>query len=671
VKSNLTAALTSFVGRDDELSQLRSRITENRLVTLTGEGGSGKTRLAAHLADTLESSVDELWWVDLGPVTDPDLVVRTVAEAIGIRAEAEAEAFSGLVAHLRAAKAVLCLDTCEHLLDTVAGLAHRLLVECESLVVLATSREALGVPGEAVYRVPSLRPDDACRLFGERAGLSDPHFTMGGVEADVADICARLDGLPLAIELAAAWVQALTPAQIAAGLEDSLHLLGGGPRTAIPRHRALVASMDWSHELLSSHEQEVLRRLSVFVGDFSSTAAVAVAGTGSQGDGALAGRGDDELVVDVLGVLRRLVDKSLVATRRHGDQVRFRLLDTVRHYAFDQLRRSGEVEQLRDRHLQQYLGVAQAAEAGSAHDQDHWRTVLEAEHDNIHAALQWALTARTSEQGRLLAVSMTHQWLIRSQAHEGLGFLQRALDLAPADRSVLQARLHVSRSMLSVVAGRLHDEAESAAAADELAPEVDSTIIRGQATAMRAYSLYFADPPRCMELARRARKISASVDDTFTLDWATTLDAYTLIRRDRYAQAADIARPARERALARNDRFCGSFLLGVDMFARLQTGDVGRAVTIGQEVMTVAEPLGDYFAYGSNATNVAHAFGMSGDIARGKAVMARIVHDIGRSGDVDVIAYMVTVGLLHFWSRSPAAALPRLSRCFRQQDTFD
>ncbi len=449
--------LTTFVGREDELAHLRARIAEHRLVTLTGEGGIGKTRLAAQLCRDLEGPAGEVWWVDLGPVTDPGLVVRTVADAVGIRAEHELDPLLAIVRHLQPATGVLCLDTCEHLLDAVAGLAVRVLESCVNVVVLATSREALGVAGEAIYRVPSLMPRDAHRLFEDRAVLSDVTFDPAEAGSHVAEICDRVDGLPLAIELAAAWVHAMSPAHIAAGLKESVHLLGGGPRTALPRHRALVASMDWSHDLLGPEEQRVLRRLAVFVGEFTAEAADAVAGPD----------------VDVLMLTRQLVDKSLVVARRNGDQVRFRLLDTVRHYALDKLHGCGEMAQTRDRHLDHYLRLAQDAETGAAHDQDRWRAVLEAEHDNIHAALQWALTPTRATTGRQLTITMSLQWLIRSQAQEGLGFVHRALELDPDDRSSVGARLHVARARLAMVAGRVHEVAEAATAAEEIAKEID------------------------------------------------------------------------------------------------------------------------------------------------------------------------------------------------------
>jgi predicted ATPase/DNA-binding CsgD family transcriptional regulator len=671
VSTNLTASLTSFVGRDDELKQLHARITEHRLVTLTGEGGSGKSRLAAHLCGELEDTVDETWWVDLGPVTDPDVVARTVAETLGARTDPDADPVSGLLRHLQAPTTVLCLDTCEHLLDAVADLTQRLLVGCERLVVLTTSREPLGVPGEAVYRVPSLTPADAQRLFGERAALSDPHFTTDDAPGEVEAICARLDGLPLAIELAAAWVHALTPAQIAVSLTDSLQLLGGGSRTAVPRHRALMASMDWSYDLLDPHEQRVLRRLAVFGSDFSPAAAAAVSAEPGPRAHHATHPTEDGQDLDILTVVRRLVDKSLIVTRRHGDQVRYRLLDTVRHYAFDKLRRSDDVEQARDRHLTYYVNLAAEAEIGTTHDQDHWRTVLEAERDNIHAALRWALTPSRADTFRLLAASMSHQWMIRSQAHEGLGFLQRALELDPTARTGVQARLYVGRAWVEMVAGRVQESTESAAAAGEIAAEIHDTAVGAQATAMRAFSLFFVDPARCQELAIQARTMSESVGDAFTRDWATMIDAYTLSRRDRHAEAVAVAQPAYERALARRDRFCGSFALGVDMVARLHTGDVRRALTIGEEVMKFTEPLGDYFAFGSNATNVAHAFGAAGDLARGKSIMARIVNGIDQSSDVDVIAHVYVIGLLDLWSGHAKTALEWFERGVQQYDTYE
>ncbi len=661
--------LTRFVGREDELAHLRARISAHRLVTLTGEGGIGKTRLAAQLCRDLAGAGGEVWWVDLGPVTDPGLVVRTVADAVGTRAEHELDPLLGIVRHLQSATGVLCLDTCEHLLDDVAGLAVRVLETCEDVVVLATSREALGVAGEAVYRVPSLMPGDAHRLFEDRAVLSDATFDPAEAGSEIAEICARVDGLPLAIELAAAWVHSLGPAHIAAGLEESVHLLGGGPRTALPRHRALVASMDWSHDLLGPEEQRVLRRLAVFVGEFTADAADAVAGpvTVDPEEGRAGSRHD----VDVLILTRRLVDKSLVVARRHGHQVRFRLLDTVRHYALDKLQGCGEVAQTRDRHLDYYLRLAQQAELGSAHDQDHWRAVLEAEHDNIHAALQWALTPPRADTGRLLTVTMSFQWLIRSQAHEGLGFVHRALELDPDDRSRVGARLHVARARLAMVAGRVHEVAEAASVAEDLAKQIDDPTIGAQAVAMRAYSLFFVDTAGCHEHVRRAVRVSESDGDAFNHDWAITLEAYTLTRRDQHSQAAEVARPAYERSLARHDRFCGSFLLGVEMLAQLHTGDVRRAVATGEAVMNLVEPLGDYFAYGSNATNVAHAYGLAGDIARGQALMGRVVQGIEQSMDVDVIAYMATIGLLHLWAGRPQTALPWFERGIEQSTTFE
>ena len=222
-----------------------------------------------------------------------------------------------------------------------------------------------------------------------------------------------------------------------------------------------MASIDWSYDLLAPHEQSVLRRLAVFGGDFTAEAATAVAGETTDGEDLDESPAAQEH--DVLVVTRRLVDKSLVVTRRHGDQVRYRLLDTVRHYALDKLRRCDEVAATRDRHLRHYLDLALEAEAGFAHDQDHSRVRLEAERDNIQDALRWALTPARAETGRLFAATMSHQWLIRSQAQEGLGFLRLALDLDPSDRSSVQARLHLGQAMLAMVSGHVHQAGDSAA----------------------------------------------------------------------------------------------------------------------------------------------------------------------------------------------------------------
>lgn len=254
MRGNLPEELTSFVGRDDELADLGALIAERRLITLTGVGGGGKTRLATALgAQVAKEWPDGVWLVDLGSVADPVLIPLVVASTLGVLIEPSSDQELALAKRLQGRRMLLCLDTCEHVLGAASNLAETLLRRCATVAVLATSREPLGIAGETVWRVPSLRPPDAARLFGERAQLADPRFDLDASRDDVAAVCSQVDHLPLAVELAAAWVRVLTPSQIAAGLSDSFAMLAGGPRSAAPRHQTLLASMGWSHALLAAH----------------------------------------------------------------------------------------------------------------------------------------------------------------------------------------------------------------------------------------------------------------------------------------------------------------------------------------------------------------------------------------------------------------------------------
>jgi predicted ATPase len=359
VSHNLPTQLTSFVGRQAEIKGLREALATNRLVTLTGAGGAGKTRLAVQVAaDLAEKYGDGICYVDLAPITHPAVVPVTAARALGLPDQPGRSTIDTLQQHLRDRHMLLVLDNCEHLLDSSASLVAALLGAAPSLTVLATSREPLGVTGEAGWQVPSLSlSDDAIELFADRARLARAGFTVDDDNAGaVTEICRRLDGMPLAIELAAARVRTLSLTEIVDSLHDRFRILTGGSRIAVRRQQTLRASVDWSHALLTDTERVLFRRLAVFLGGFDLDAAQAVTGA------------DGVQRYQVLDQLTLLVDKSLVVAESAGGTTRYRLLETVRQYALEKLGESGEADAVRSRHRDYYTSMAALLDAPARTD---------------------------------------------------------------------------------------------------------------------------------------------------------------------------------------------------------------------------------------------------------------------------------------------------------------
>jgi predicted ATPase len=391
---NLPSALSSFVGRKKELAEVRRLLEDTRLLTLTGPGGCGKTRLALAAADELVGTfADGVWLMDLAPLADSSLVPQAVASTLGLREQPGRWLTETLSDNLASKRVLLVLDNCEHLVEACAELAESLLLFCPELRVLATSREPLGIAGEVAWPVPSLSlPDlrrapnietlpryESARLFVERTEAVKPTFAVTEQNAPlVAKICYRLDGIPLAIELAAARSKVLSVEEISERLDDCFALLSAGNRTALPRHRTLHATMDWSHDLLPEQERILFRRLSVFAGGFTLEAAESVCA------------GEHLERNEVLDLLSHLVDKSLVIVREGVVETRYRLLETVRQYGRERLDASeDEVER---RHADFFVGLAEEAEGElSGPDQARWLTLLQTEHDNLRAALSWSL----------------------------------------------------------------------------------------------------------------------------------------------------------------------------------------------------------------------------------------------------------------------------------------
>src|SRR5271170_1469608 len=420
ISQRLPVQLTSFVGRQAELSQVHELLTQNRLLTLTGAGGAGKTRLAIQTAGQLSGEFgrfpEGVWYVDLAPITDPEFVPLTVARAFGLPDQPGRSTMDTLTRFVADRQMLVVLDNCEHLLDASATLVNELLGAAAGLTLLATSREPIGVAGEISWRVPSLSlTDEAIELFTDRARHVRPDFAVTDDNAaTVGEICRRLDGLPLAIELAAARVRALSLAEILDSLHDRFRLLTGGARTAVRRQQTLRASVDWSHALLTEPERVLFRRLAVFVGGFDFDAAQAV------------GADTDVERYQVLDQLTLLVDKSLVMADDSEERTRYRLLETVRQYALEKLGESGEADAVRSRHRDYYTALAAPLDTPGRGDYERRLERAEIEIDNLRAAFGWSRENSDIELALALASSLQPVWLALGN-REGLAWFDSVL----------------------------------------------------------------------------------------------------------------------------------------------------------------------------------------------------------------------------------------------------
>src|SRR4051794_31648307 len=432
VPGNLPRQITRFVGRRTELDEAAYLLqTGTRLLTLTGPGGCGKTRLALELAaEVVDEFPHGAWLVELGGVGEPELVDHVVAAALDVREEQGRPVAQTLCEAIGTKHLLLLMDNCEHLVAACAELADALLRSCPEVRVLVTSQEALAIAGEVVVQVPPLANKEGVELFADRAAARRPGFELTAEHMDhVIAICDRLDGIPLAIELAAARVNVLTPRQIAARLDDQFRLLTGGNRTALPRQQTLRATVDWSYGLLGEEERVLLRRLSIFTGGWTlETAAAVCSGADLEDDAVLDG-------------LDRLVTRPLVAAEEQDGAARYRLLQTIRQYGQQKLDDAGETEQLRNAHLAWFADLVVRAEPDlTGPGQAAWLARLAAEYDNLRAALEWAATSELAAVFVSLAADLWRFWLVRGLWSEGRAWLRRALAADPLRGDAARAR---------------------------------------------------------------------------------------------------------------------------------------------------------------------------------------------------------------------------------------
>jgi predicted ATPase len=430
-KHNLPIPMTSFIGREKEITEVKELSQKSRLVTLTGAGGCGKTRLARELAITLvEEYRDGVWFVDLSPVMDPDLIAKSIAEALSIKEEPDKPIIETLINKIKDKSLLILLDNCEHLVQACAEVVNKLLQNAGDIRILATSREALYIPGEVIWRIPSLSfPNpgsrvviddigryESIKLFTDRAALGKSEFTVNSQNVSaVAQICSQIEGIPLAIELAATRIRHLGPETILERLKDQFNVLSSSDRIAPERQHTLKATIDWSYNLLSEQEQLLFNRLAVFTGDFSL-------------DGAEEVCKDDRLLKkDILFLLSQLVDKSLIIANKQDDEsVRYRYLEPIHEYSLQNLIVSKEEELLRRKHLEYYLKMAEKAYEEQFDVMPYWILTLSKEHKNLCASLEWAEN-KAPEEYMMLTGSLVWFWRVSDFIYPGIKYLEKAV----------------------------------------------------------------------------------------------------------------------------------------------------------------------------------------------------------------------------------------------------
>ena len=525
--TNRPALLTTFIGRRKEQSDIIKLITKHRLITLTGPGGVGKTRLSLKVIEQILSKYpDGVWLVELAPILDPLLVPRTTAMAIGLRDEPQRPVIDMLCDYLRYKKMVLVLDNCEHLVDACARMVDRILHATPDMRILATSREALGIEGEVIYPIPSLElPDmsnlpsleilsqyEAVKLFIHRAAFAVPTFTVTNANAPaLAQVCHQLDGIPLAIELAAAKIRVLSVEQIAKRLNDRFRLLTGGSRMVLERHQTLRATIDWSYNLLSAAEQALLQKLSVFVGGWTLEAAEEV------------GAGGLIKSEDVLHLLEQLINKSVVIVEEVGHESRYHMLETIRQYANEKLVESGESGSLRDQHLEYFRALAEQAKPHLiSAQQSVWLDRLETELDNIRAALRWAQEGGSVAAGMHLVVDLLLYWFFRVYFRESALALENLLAKPlPVDQIQLLAQAHQVAGWLEIYTGDPAVVLAHAQESERLSLQLGSA---GRADLARARNLLIDiqldhehDPIRALETIKENLKLLQEVGDLWEM----------------------------------------------------------------------------------------------------------------------------------------------------------
>jgi len=609
--TNLPTQLTSFIGRERELAEAKTRLDGARLLTLIGPGGTGKTRLSIQLGSELLSSfTDGIWLVELAPISDPALVMQTIASTLDVR-ETPGSPLKVLVHdYLREKHLLLILDNCEHLVDTSAQVADEFLRVAPNIKIIASSREALGINGETVYRVPSLSlPEqdqvtkdvamgfESVQLFVERASAANPKFQLTDENASsVAQVCSRLDGIPLAIELSASRITVFSPEQIAKRLDGRFKLLTGGSRTALPRQQTLRALIDWSYDLLEEPERALLRRLSVFAGGWTFEAAETICTN-----------------VDVFEYLPQLINKSLVTVKDEGDEPRYYLLETIRQYARDKLLENGEGEGTRNRHLAYFLAMAETAgpELLKREHEVEWIKRLEAEYDNIRTAIEWGLSNDPYAAIKIIN-SLSQFLLVTTFAIEGHRLATAALKQVD----------------LLVKSG------------EPLTAEQFSIKAKGMAS-LSFLSFSMGDTVKAGIEAEQAIPLLREINDKWFLSIVLTFFAGAKIQLGEMETAVEAIHEMQKLAKETDDHYVwGLVLASVSIFEAYVNGDFVKAFSIREKAEAMMREKGGRWSYGITLYRSAnmHIANQQFDIAREKLSLAmEAMQEIGSQRTIAMI----------------------------------
>jgi predicted ATPase/class 3 adenylate cyclase len=617
-RHNLPKAISSFIGRDRDVADIAELLETARLVTLTGPGGCGKTRLAIEAASaSLPARPDGIWFVDLAPVSDRELVLSVAANAMGVQESRAASADSAMIEFLSSGRPLVILDNCEHLIPTCAELAETWLSACPGLTILVTAREPIGVTGEVIRRVGGLalqsdtdtgKSSEAVQLFVERARSHEPEFECGeGELAEIADLTNRLDGIPLAIEMAAALVGTLSVGEILSRLDDRFRLLTGGGGRNLGRQQTLLATVDWSHDLLSEPERVLLRRLSVMSGSFSLEDVEAVC----------VGDGIDR--TEVVALLRRLVATSWVMRERAGDRAAYRLLETSRQYALDRLVSASEAQEVRNRHSEWFTDLAQTGAASilGGPDQTRWLDRIESGLDNFRSAMAWSLGDGDATLGLRLGAALARFWEIRGHWSEGLGWLEEALAGAPDAEDGLRGRALVAASFLAFYRGRLES-------ARSMVTEGLGAAVRARDKATEARGRRFeavieqriGDRAAALDAALKAVELGRSDGEAADLAFALQVLGRLLVDDDRdeararYEEGLEVARAA-------EDAVSQIYLLYALGRLHIRAGDNERAREFYSEALDLSQQVGERWMAMNVLVGLSH---ISQDVDAGPAL---------------------------------------------------